>query len=108
MNSEEVDLVRADKIAELNDAYRRSLCFVITAGVRELDDLMGLVYAVRDFDDFNGGSDPYGEHDFGVLYWHNDKIFWKIDYYTPELKGWCDPLSPDCNRVLTIMLAEEY
>ena len=30
------------------------------------------------------------------------------DYYDEDLKHWCDPLDPDCNRVLTIMLAEEY
>ncbi len=107
MNSD-INVEHAAKIAELNDTYRQGLSFTITRGVQALDDLIGLIQAVRDYSDFNEGNDPYGEHDFGVLYWHNDKIFWKIDYYTPELKGWCDPLSPDCNRVLTIMLAEEY
>ena len=34
--------------------------------------------------------------------------FWKIDYYDEDLKHWCDPLDPDCNRVLTVMLAKEY
>ena len=37
-----------------------------------------------------------------------EKIFWKIDYYDPELKGWCDPLAPQCRRVMTVMLASEY
>jgi len=46
------------------------------------------------------------------------KFMWNIHLsvakkYTDNLredamKGWCDPLSPDCNRVLTIMRADEY
>lgn len=107
MNSD-INVEHAAKIAELNDKYRQGLSFTITRGVQALDDLIGLIQAVRDYSDFNGDNDPYGEHDFGVLYWHNDKIFWKIDYYTPELKGWCDPLDNRCTRVLTVMLAEEY
>lgn len=99
----------AVEIAKKNDMFRRSkLGITVTPGAQALEDLGGLIDEVCRFNDFTEDNDPYGEHDFGVLYWHNDKIYWKIDYYTPELKGWCDPLSPDCNRVLTIMLAEEY
>ncbi|MGH7157810.1 MAG: DUF3768 domain-containing protein [Candidatus Saccharimonadales bacterium] len=35
-------------------------------------------------------------------------MFWKIDYYDQELKYGEDPLSLDCRRVLTVMLASEY
>ena len=63
---------------------------------------------VRDYTDFNEDNDPYGEHDFGSLKVAGEKIFWKIDYYDESLSKWCDPLDPDCQRVLTIMLAEEY
>lgn len=107
MNSD-INVERAAKIAELNDKYRQGLSFTITRGVQVLDDLIGLIQAVRDYSDFNEGNDPHGEHDFGVLYWHNDKIFWKIDYYDEAYETWHSPLSPDCHRVLTIMLAEEY
>lgn len=96
------------RIAALNDEHRKSLCFVITRGVRELEDLIGLTYAVRDYDDFSEDNDPYSEHDFGVLKWYGEKVYWKIDYYTPELRGWCDPIDSRCTRVLTVMLAEEY
>jgi len=42
------------------------------------------------------------------LVWHGDKVFWKMDYYNQALDEWEDPLSRDCKRVLTVMLAEEY
>ena len=73
-----------------------------------VEDLYGLLEAVRWYDDFTADNDPYGEHDFGSLVWHGNKIFWKLDYYDQSLKGWCDPLAPDCRRILTIMLASEY
>jgi hypothetical protein len=62
----------------------------------------------RLYGDFTEDNDPYGEHDFGSFTVSGVKIFWKIDYYDEALKGWCDPLSPDCHRVLTIMRADEY
>lgn len=80
-----------------------------TDGVRDgAMDLIGLSRAVEDFNRFTEDNDPYGEHDFGKLTWYEQTVFWKIDYYDQELQHWCDPLSPDCNRVLTVMLAEEY
>ena len=102
--------VRATEIARLNDRFR-GMCFDVlyTAGVRDsIMDLVGLSVAVENYNRFTEDNDPYGEHDFGSLVFENKKIFWKIDYYDKELRLWCDPLSPDCRRVLTIMLAEEY
>lgn len=96
------------KIAALNDEYRRGTQFTVTPGVQEAIDFLGLIQAVREYKDFTQDNDPYSEHDFGVLDWYSSKIFWKIDYYDEALEKWCDPLSSDCNRVLTIMLAEEY
>ncbi len=96
------------KIAKLNDEYRRGTKFTVTRGVQELVDFLGLIEAVRKYKNFNEDNDPYGEHDFGVLYWCAEKIFWKIDYYDELFEGWRDPLDPTCNRVLTILLAEEY
>ncbi|MEI6498442.1 MAG: hypothetical protein WCO23_00580 [bacterium] len=31
-----------------------------------------------------------------------------MDYYNQTLDEWEDPLSQDCKRVLTVMLADEY
>lgn len=106
----DVDFERAAEIATLNDKCRSTrIRVVLTAGVNDtLSDIMGLMQAVRDFDLFTEDNDPYGEHDFGPLEWHGSKVFWKIDYYDPELKYGCDPLDVGCKRVLTVMLASEY
>ena len=98
------------KIAAVNDTFRRSMqgCKV-TKGVAVMgEDVNEILVKVRDFAEFNEDNDPYGEHDFGSFTVGGVKIFWKIDYYDENLEKWCDPLSPDCNRVLTIMRADEY
>ena len=65
---------------------------------------------VRAFDAFTSDNDPYGEHDFGAFDFEGKRIFWKWDYFD-KLNQY---LSPDptsinmTNRVLTVMLAEEY
>ena len=97
-------------IAKLNDAFRREnpAHYVLTSGVAASLSINDVMFAIRHFNDFSEDNDPYGERDFGSLVLSGNKIFWKIDYYDQQLKYWCDPLSPDCNRVLTVMLAEEY
>ncbi len=72
------------------------------------DRSIGLLKAIETFRDFDEDNDPYGEHDFGSLIWHGTKVFWKIDYYDPDLKYGCDPLAVECRRVMTVMLAEGY
>lgn len=96
------------KIAEINDRFRRVETMTLTKGVFELRDVLGLIRAVRDFDSFTKDNDPYGEHDFGKLVWENTTIFWKMDYYDPSFELWCGPLHPECERVITVMTAEEY
>jgi hypothetical protein len=98
------------KIAAINDEFRRSMegC-TVTRGVVAMGAAANEVFvAVRDYTAFNEDNDPYGEHDFGSLKVAGEKVFWKIDYYDENLSNWCDPLNPDCHRILTIMLAEEY
>ena len=100
---------RATQIAHFNDAFRRSAQGVmITQDVQALPDVPGLVRAVQAFDTFTPNNDPYGEHDFGSINWHDNKTFWKIDYYDQTLEYGEDALSRDCRRILTIMLASEY
>lgn len=97
------------KEAKFNDRFRElGFGITLTQGVHALPKLDGLLHAVRNYDKFDDNNDPHGEHDFGSLYWYGKKIFWKIDYYNPTFSGWCDPLSENCKRVLTVMLAEEY
>lgn len=105
------DTALSVKIAALNDAARRSvMSYMTSAGVTSLEpSIVGDIYtAVRNFNRFTEDNDPYGEHDFGSLKVHGQRIFWKIDYYDEDLKYWCDPLDSKCRRVVTIMLAEEY
>ena len=104
-----VDCMKVLDVASANDAFRRSGFGVTrTVGVQDLPDVEGLMAAVRDYNWFTEGTDPHGEHDFGSLDWHGSKVFWKIDYYNQELRAWEDPTSKKCQRVMTVMLAEEY
>lgn len=103
----------ADKIAALNDAARRDFVgcrVVITRGVAVLPDLDAIYSKVRSFHSFTPRNDPHGEHDFGAIEHKGQTLFWKFDYYGPELlMASPDPADPAVTvRVLTIMLAEEY
>ena len=105
----------ANKIALLNDAFRKSSSggkVMMTAGVDALPDTVkcAALHEVATFKAFTEDNDPYGEHDFGSFELCSRKFFWKIDYYDRELKyGSEDPANPDeTTRVLTIMLASEY
>lgn len=106
----DIDIERAEKISALNDEFRKAVPMnaTVTSGVYELPDLQDLMQTVREFDRFTEDNDPYREHDFGSLDWHSEKVFWKIDYYDRALEHGKDPLSLDCRRVLTVMLASEY
>jgi hypothetical protein len=65
---------------------------------------------IRNFEKFTPDNDPYKEHDFGSVEHEGLKIFWKIDYYAPDMMhGSENPADPKQTiRVLTIMLASEY
>lgn len=74
-----------------------------------------ILEAIRNFDAFNEGNDPYGERDFvsvsvavagGEL-----NVLFKIDYFSGSdcNYGSDNPADPNCTfRVGTIMLASEY
>lgn len=104
------------RIAQLNDQCRKAMGIagklVQTAGICALPSEVqsALREKVETFDAFTPESDPYGEHDFGAINHEGIRVFWKIDYYAPDLcHGSEDPSDPrQTIRVLTIMLAEEY
>ena len=109
------DQAHHQKIAALNDAFRRTFAggrVMLTAGIDALPALRKpeIMMAVQAFNKFNTDNDPYHEHDFGTFELHGRKIFWKIDYYDKTMEaGSEDPADPEkTTRVLTIMLAEEY
>jgi hypothetical protein len=106
---ENADAIRVKRIASLNDEYRKARQgFLLTRGVSTLPDITKVLSMVQDFNEFSEDNDPYGEHDFGSFVCFDEKLFWKIDYYDEALDLWADPLSSECCRVLTVMLAEEY
>jgi hypothetical protein len=105
----------ADRIRLLNDNFRTTFVggqVVMTRGVAELPlgDKARVVLAVQTFADFNTDNDPHGEHDFGNFELAGENYFFKVDYYSPDLKGGSeDPADPEkTTRVLTIMRADEY
>ena len=109
MESTLVKEERASLIAAKNDSFRTGgLMVMMTVGVRGMNDVAGLLRAVREFSQFSEDNDPHKEHDFGQLTWEGQKVFWKIDYYDGSFERWCDPLSSFCHRVMTVMLADEY
>lgn len=103
------------RIRVLNDQLRRRGIggrVVITRGIEALgtDSVCKVLVAVAQFDDFTEDNDPWGEHDCAVLTIEARRIIFKIDYFDREL-NWHSPDASDptvTERVLTIMLAEEY
>ena len=106
---------KSDRIRLLNDNFRTTLVggqIVTTQGVAELTlyEKARVLLAVQGFADFDAEKDPYGEHDFGSFELAGETYFFKVDYYSPDLKsGSDDPADPEkTTRVLTIMRADEY
>jgi hypothetical protein len=105
---------KVEQIRTLNDRLRQNLgtgveTAVITVGVAALGDeaVARIVKTIAVYDDFCHENDPYEEHDFGAFDADGHTIFFKIDLYEePEVKD--SNGEPVVNRVLTIMLAEEY
>jgi len=103
------------EICALNDHLRKNPSTglaVITPGVAALgcEAVERIVKTVSIYDDFCHANDPHEEHDFGSFEAEGKTIFFKIDYYDKNLSGHSDdPADPTITeRVLTIMLAEEY
>ena len=102
-------------IRALNDELRQNFATgtaVMTAGVAALgaEAVARIVKTIAVYDDFCHANDPYEEHDFGVFEIDGHKLFFKIDYYDKSrILHSPDPSDPSVTeRVITIMLAEEY
>ena len=115
MTDTKTDLT-TQRIAELNDLCRKAMGVAgrvfHTEGIAALPqrDQSAIREKVELFDSFTEDNDPHGEHDFGAFEHEGQRIFWKIDYYAPDMKhGSENPADPKQTvRVLTIMLASEY
>ena len=107
--------LKTARIRELNDQLRcRGIGgrIVITSGVMALgeDGAKQVLTAVARFDEFSEDNDPWGEHDCAVLTVNRDRVIFKIDYFDRDL-AYHSPDASDpavTERVLTVMLAEEY
>ena len=106
---------KTDAIRKLNDQFRTTLTggtFLITSGVQAMNALQrtAAMVMLTGFKDFTPDNDPHSEHDFGAFTVADQKLFWKIDYYAPDmLHGSEDPADQAITkRVLTLMLASEY
>jgi len=110
------------RIRALNDALRTSTepigalmmngSLVITASItaKGVPFVERCVAAVRAFDAFTPGDDPYQEHDMAFLDVDGERLFFKVDYYDANLE-WLSPDPADAGltrRVLTIGMAEDY
>ena len=106
---------KAARIRQLNDQLRCKSVggrIVITRGIEALGSraAANVLAAVAGFDDFTEDNDPWGEHDCAVLTVDGRRIIFKIDYYDRDL-AYHSPDASDpavTQRVLTVMLAEEY
>jgi hypothetical protein len=110
MNQPTIDTkVDPQIVAIRNDIFRLTTHnFHLSKGIYAQPDLDGLIKQVRYFSNFTKDNDPYHEHDFGVINWNGKVVDWKIDYFDTSLTYWCNPMSEDCRRVLTVCLASEY
>jgi hypothetical protein len=103
------------RIRALNDQLRQNFAegiAVMTPGVAALgaEAVERIVKTIAVFDDFCHANDPHEEHDFGSFEADGQTIYFKIDYFDRELSMHSpDPADPAITqRVITIMLAEEY
>jgi hypothetical protein len=106
---------KTETIRALNDELRHNLTVgtaFITAGVAALgaEAVARIVKTIAVYDDFCHANDPFEEHDFGSFEADGQTIFFKIDYFYKALASHSpDPTDPlVTERVITIMLAEEY
>lgn len=106
---------KTEQICALNDRLRQNLTegtALITAGVAALgaEAVARIVKTIAVYDDFCHDNDPHEEHDFGSFEADGHVIFFKIDYYDKSLTHHSpDPCDPSVTeRVITVMLAEEY
>lgn len=103
------------KIRFLNDQLRTSFSggrILMTPGVQALPEavLPKALEAIRTFDAFDEGNDPWGTHEFGAVEIDGHKVWFKVDCYDLNYQyGSPDPSDPRVTaRVMTILLPGEY
>jgi hypothetical protein len=88
---------RGELIQAINDRCSKTFVgcvIVITQGVEALEVSRRalLLKAVREFDAFDEGNDPWKEHDLGSIDMFGETWLFKFDYYDQSMKhGSNDP-----------------
>ena len=103
------------RIRELNDQLRRTAVggrVVITPGIHALGTaaVCQVLASVANFENFSEDNDPWGERDCAILTVNGRRVLFKIDYYDLQLQCHSADASDPAvtQRVMTVMLAEEY
>ncbi len=103
------------RIRALNDELRttglRGKTFLSRGVLAKGSDFVAKACAaVKAFDTFTENNDPWGEHDCATLDVDGERVMFKIDCFDLDMKECSpDPADPKVTqRVLTIMLAEDY
>jgi hypothetical protein len=111
----ETKSTQTERTRALNDRLRQNFSegkAVMTCGVAALgaEAVARIVKTIEVYDDFCHANDPHQEHDFGSFEADGHTIFFKIDYFDSTMTHHSpDPADPAVTeRVITIMLAEEY
>jgi hypothetical protein len=106
---------KTEQIRSLNDRLRQNFSegtAVMTCGVAALgaEAVARIVKTIAVYDDFCHANDPHEEHDFGAFEADGHTIFFKIDYFDNSLTYHSSDAADQSvtERVITIMLAEEY
>jgi Protein of unknown function (DUF3768) len=106
---------KSARICALNDALRRfgrGGRVMMTSGIEALGaaGIARVMAAVAAFEAFTGDNDPWGEHDCAILTVAGRRVMFKHDYYDRDLTYHSSDASDPAvtERVLTVMLAEEY
>lgn len=84
----------------------------VTSAVDALNEDMKfrLIQAIRNFDEFDGGNDPYHQHDFGKVELEGTAYYFKVDAYDLSLEYASDDPANELitRRVMTVLRADEY
>jgi hypothetical protein len=106
---------KTEQIRTLNDRLRQNFSegtAVMTCGVAALgaEAVARIVKTIAVYDDFCHANDPHEEHDFDAFEADGHTIFFKIDYFDNSLTYHSSDAADQSvtERVITIMLAEEY
>ena len=103
------------RIRTLNDTLRVSGIggqIVVSTSIAEMDvsARSQIFLMVQQFSEFSEDNDPHEEHDFGIVKFEGESMYWKIDYYDKAMEFH----SPDksdptvTERVLTIYPGREH